>query len=288
MLIVCPQCGFSRNVSKDRLKGRYVTVTCPKCQCRFRMYSNGVVNVLKDRHNEGETEEDRRIVAARAYAAEQRRWEEEKAPVASAKKIAWDAAPESIGWLDAFFQTVLGVMFTAQKFFPRLNPLAPLYRALGFYLVICVFQIIVERLWLEGMLTFFNTATLDDPQLKELLAKITPESGFALSLLLRTAFYAFQLYIFSFLMEFAFRLAAPGKSTFSLVFQILAYSSAPHLLCIIPGLGSLAGLVWSLGCVAIGCKIAMNIKWSQVLIGFLPPFCLVLPLLYSLFGMLAR
>lgn len=283
MLIVCPQCGFSRNVSENRLNGRYVTVTCPKCQCKFRLFSNGVMDILEDRHNAGDSEEDRRIVASRAYEREKRRWEEEK-PEEPPKTsgVAWERAPNGVSWPDAFFRTVLGVMFSAQKFFPALNRNASLLRPLAFYMLICVFQIIVERIWMETLLEFFNSTALDDPQVKELLEKFAPQSGFFLFLLLRAGIYAFQLYIFSFLMELAFRLAAPGKSTFPLVFQIVAYSCAPYLLCVVPGLGNIAALVWSIGCIAIGCKTAMLLSWPQVFAGFLPALCLILPVFYSL------
>lgn len=285
MLIVCPQCGFSRDVSKDRLQGRSVAITCPKCQCKFRLYSNGDVHILEDRHNQGETEEDRRIVASRAYEREKRRWEEEEAKGGQSRPAnPWDLAPDGVPWLDAFFRTVIGVMFSAQRFFSSLNPGAAVGRALLFYLLICVFQISVERLWLEGLIRFFSAAPLDDPQLKELLAMITPASGFFLALIVRTAFNTFQLYLIAFLMDLAFRIAAPGKSSFGLVFQILAYSAAPYLLCVIPGLGSLAALIWSTGCIAIGCKTAMKLDWAQVLVGFLPPLLLFLPLLYALSG----
>lgn len=284
MLIVCPQCGFSRDVAEDRLQGRSVAVTCPKCKCKFRLYANGDMDILEDRHNQGETEEDRRIVASRAYEREKRRWERETTQAKA--EIAWDMAPDGVSWLDAFFRTVIGVMFSAQRFFASLNPARPVARALVFYLLICVFQISVERLWLEGLIRFFSATPLDDPQLKELLALLTPTSGFFLTLLVRAAFNAFQLYLICFLMELAFRIAAPGKSSFGLVFQILAYSAAPYLLCVIPGLGSLAALIWSVGCVAIGCKTAMKLDWVQVLTGFLPPLLLYLPLIYALSGKL--
>lgn len=288
MLIVCPQCGFSREVPKDRLQGRSVAITCPKCQCKFRLYANGDMDILEDRHNQGDTEEDKRIVASRAYEREKRRWEEENSKTAPLETgIAWDIAPNGVSWLDAFFRTVIGVMFSAQKFFSRLNRHRPVFRALIFYLIICVFQITVERLWLEGLIRFFNTASLDDPQLETLLAMLAPKSGFFLTLLVRTAINAFQLYLISFLMELALRIAAPGKSSFGLVFQILAYSGAPYLLCVIPGLGSLAALVWSIGCIAIGCKVAMKLDWGQVLVGFLPPLLLHLAMLCAISGQLA-
>lgn len=37
MHIVCPRCGFSRDVSPERLPSRAVMATCPHCACRFRV-----------------------------------------------------------------------------------------------------------------------------------------------------------------------------------------------------------------------------------------------------------
>lgn len=286
MLIVCPQCGFSRNVSKERLKGHFVTVTCPKCDCRFRLYANGVMDVLRDRHNEGASEEDRRIVASRAYEAEKRRWESEENGNTRSGDLPWDKAPAGDSWPGAFLKTVIGVMFTAPVFFSRIRNSRSLMRPLLFYLIICVFQICVERLWMDSFISFFNSAPVEDEQLRSLVERLTPQTGFALSLILRSGVYVLQLYLTCFLMDMAFRLAAPDKSSFNIVFQILSYSASPWLLCVIPGLGSFAGFFWGIGCVAIGCRVALKLDWVQVFVGFLPPLILLLPVLYVMIGAL--
>lgn len=182
----------------------------------------------------------------------------------------WDAAPAGGGWLAAFYQTVLGVMFAAPRFFSTLRPGAQQMRPLAFYLTICVFQTVVERFWGGMFLSALAPSAAADPELEKLLALLAPRDDLALSLLLRCGFLVLQLYVFSFLMFLAYRIVARERAQFALIFQIMAYSSAPALLCVVPALGSLAGMVWGVACLAVGCRVALRLTWAQTLFGFLP------------------
>lgn len=303
MLIVCPQCGFSRNVADDRLKGHYVTAVCPKCACRFKIFSDGHVSILGDARNEGNAEEDKRMAAARAYEREQKRLEEESSlkdevgdidyvdddmEYEPPTGIPWDDAPGTFGWFISFQVTVITVLVSPANFFRRLDPEQPVYKALLFFLIICVFQIVVERLWIEAFLHFFSSATINDPQMKTFLELLTPKTNIILTILLRAAISVLQLYIFSFLMSLAMRLVEPDMAGFSLIFQILAYSAAPSLFCIVPALGSLIGSIWGICCVAIGLRAACELEWPKVFFVFLPPLLLILPLLSQTLNLLGR
>ncbi|MBD5417149.1 MAG: hypothetical protein HDR50_05720 [Desulfovibrio sp.] len=226
---------------------------------------------------ETEEEEDIRETARRAYAREAARFaqgDEEEAPAPGDTVLLdvnpWDVAPANGGWLQAFYQTVLRVMFAAPRFFAGLRPHARQLRPLGFYLVICVIQTVVERFWGSMLVSALSPAAATDPQLENLLTLLAPKTDLALSLLLRCGLLVLQLYVFAALMFLAYRIVARERTSFSLIFQIMAYSSTPALLCIVPALGSLAGMVWGLACLAVGCRAALRLNWAQTLFGFVP------------------
>lgn len=234
-----------------------------------------------------EEEEDIRETARRAYAREAERFsrtdaEPEPSDMAAgavADENPWDAAPGNGGWIQAFYQTVLRVMFAAPRFFAALRPHTPQLRPLAFYLVICVIQTIVERFWGTMIISALTPSAATDPQLEKLLEMLAPRSDLALSLLLRCGLLVLQLYVFTALMFLAYRIVARERTSFSLIFQIMAYSSAPALLCVVPALGSLAGMIWGLACLAVGCRAALRLNWAQTLFGFVPLALVFGPLL---------
>lgn len=233
-----------------------------------------------------EEEEDIRETARRAYAREAARFSDTEDGAGSGQASCrtwetnpWDAAPANGGWLQAFYQTVLRVMFAAPRFFAGLRPHARQLRPLGFYLVICVIQTVVERFWGSMIVSALTPSAATDPQLERLLTLLAPKSDLALSLLLRCGLLVLQLYVFAALMFLAYRIVARERTSFSLVFQVMAYSSAPALLCVVPALGSLAGMIWGLACLAVGCRAALRLNWAQTLFGFVPLVLVFGPLL---------
>ncbi|WP_022657009.1 YIP1 family protein [uncultured Desulfovibrio sp.] len=229
-------------------------------------------------------EEDIRRTASRAYAREAARLdpETERGAGNAVEANPWETAPGRDGWPAAFYQTAMQVMFAAPRFFGALNPEAPQLRALSFYLVVCIFQTVVERFWGGMLLSIMAPSAATDPQLGKMLALLAPQTNLAMTLLLRTALLVLQLYVFSALVHLAYRFVAPDRTSFPLVFQIMSYSSAPALLCVIPGLGSLAGMIWGLACMAVGCRAALRLNWPQTLLGFVPVCLVMAPMLLQL------
>lgn len=289
MNITCPQCGFSRQMNPDRVPAESVIATCPKCSCKFRFHkSTGLTESLPPQGRaveaaaHGEPEEDIRIVAKRAYENEANRFKnEEAARKREEARNPWDAAPDEKGWITAFYQTVTRVMFSAPEFFAHLSSVARQTRPLCFFLIICVFQTVVENIWSQVFQNLFAPVAAGDPQMEKLLEMLAGQQNLPLSILLRAGISALQLYLFAFLMFMVYRALKPERASFSLIFQILAYSYAPTLLCIVPALGSLAGLIWGIGCLAIGCKSALNLSWARTLAGFLPLAALFAPFLFQ-------
>lgn len=293
MKIVCPECGFSREVDTRGFERDSVIANCPQCSCRFRVsLKDGAETILPPRDSRGQQEnpeEDIRQIAKRAYEAEAERFSHEEGRAepkddrsGGRQTNPWEKAPGESGWLAAFYQTVVRVMFSAQNFFSSLPNDAPQARPFLFYLIICLFQTLLERFWGNIFHALLSPAAMGDPQMEAVLEMLAPDNNLALGVLIRCSLLALQLYLFSFLMFLCYRFIAPQKATFALIFQIMCYSAAPSLLCVVPILGSIVGLFWGIGCLAVGCKAALKLNWPQTLAGFVPLLLVFAPLLPEL------
>ena len=116
-----------------------------------------------------------------------------------------------------------------------------------------------------------------DPQLQKFSELLASQNDMFLSFLMRAGILIIQLYIFSWLMYLVYRLFARENVTYSLVFQIMSYSSAPTVLGIVPVLGPIAGAIWSMWCLLVGCKSAIGLNWPQTILGLVPVFFVIAP-----------
>ena len=183
------------------------------------------------------------------------------------------------GYLAALYQTSVRVLFAAPRFFAGLTPQNQLTRALVFYLIVGLVQIFVEQFWLAVFTEVLAPRAESDPHLANLLTLLSPKMSLPLFILARCAFISLQLFVVAVLYHVMFRLLAPNKANFSLVFQVIAYASAPALLGIVPVLGSLVGIIWSIACTVVGCRYALRVSWTQTLLA-LGPLYLVILLLF--------
>lgn len=315
MKITCPDCGFFRELSSDRAPSRPVVATCPKCGCRFRflpedasshLLQHGTPPEAPDFRSEevilppgaivpGETPADsRRDVPARPApvqddaparpddaAAEdaprpsRNRKNRRHAP-SDEDANPWDVAPVPSGYISAFYQTTLRVMFGGGRFFARLNPDAPQWRALLYYIAVVLVLVCTQLFW-----THMSREMLEQ--------SLPPDNAFGMLIrfalnqpllygLTSVASFVFQLYILSALLLLGFRLAGVRHAAFHVIFQVVAYSAAPVLLCLIPVLGVQVGIIWSLACIITGCRMALGLDWTRTLMGLAFPvlFCVLM------------
>lgn len=200
--------------------------------------------------------------------------------------IPWPPQPGGQGWLMAFYLTVTGIMFASHDFFASLSKNGSRKVALLFFLIVCTIQNSADLFWAKILLPAVSSSISGDPQLSHLIELFGSEANPVLSILIRTSLLVLQLYAYTALINLAYRLIVPDRADFSLVFQVLAYSSAPALLGIVPVLGSLCGLVWSIICTAIGCRVALRLTWPQTLMGFVPILLLIIPMLTQVINLL--
>lgn len=288
MKIICPQCKFSREISQDKLPEGSVIAKCPRCSCRFHFSAQeGVGSILPPKGEE--SEEDIRVIASNAYNREAQRVEKEREAQGKLREMElmrnpWAEAPRPDGWISAFIQTAIRVMFNAPLFFRSLRPNAQIWRPLAFFVIVCCAKTLIEYGWVSALYSYVAS----DPQLQEMFKFISPiaSAPVLLLLLFQLGWLVFQLFLLAFLIYIVYRLVAPGRAFFMIVYQVLVYSTAPWLLCIVPFAGTFAGTLWSVGCLAVGCKSALGLTWPQTLIGFLPLIAVMLPLFSQVTGSL--
>ena len=196
----------------------------------------------------------------------------------------WESAPGSSGWLSAFYQTCIRVMFAGERFFSSLRR-GPYMRALVFYLIMCVLQTAMAYFWIHMYVEWFKPMNTD-PQVGKIIEALSSQSNLALSLLLRCAMLTAQIYLFTGLLYLTWRIVAPDKADFSLIFKVLAYAEAPGILCLVPVIGNAAALIWGFVCILTGCRAALKLNWRQTMLGFLPLLLLMVPSVAQIFLML--
>ncbi|MBQ9536687.1 MAG: hypothetical protein IJU79_02740 [Desulfovibrionaceae bacterium] len=311
MKICCPDCQFTSEMQESALPKRTAIATCPQCGCRFRFSpTEGVLGKLEPKAEENEPEQSQpetskeppkkddplpegaiviRPGAQKSAQSKSRPSEDlgegrrRKIPAqptvytprdSSRRRSSnpWDRAPGRIGWFSSFYQTCLRVMFVPQRFFGALSTKVPFYPALIFFLIICVIEFVTTYCWVQVLLSMLGS---QDPQIKDMLNLLAPQGNVLLRLLLQTAFGAVNLYIVSGLFYVVLRFIAPDTAEFTLIYQVIAYSAAPTLLCIVPIAGSLAGMLWTLACMAIGLRTALRLTWLQTCSSFLPMLLLL-------------
>lgn len=230
-------------------------------------------------HPESDFDAQQRL-AREAYARQAAAATEQESMDSFALDNPWEKPQD--GYPAAFYQTAMRVMFAAPRFFAGLEPTATQWRALLFYLVVGVIQIVVERLWGEVLSSALAPTVGADPQLQNLLQMLAPETSIAMTVLLRSAMITLELFFAAALYHLVFKLFTPEHANFSLVFQVLAYSSAPSLLCIVPVAGSIVGFIWGLACSFIGCRYALRLSMAQTVMSLVPLYVLGLPLIFYL------
>ncbi len=317
MKIVCPQCEFTREVATEKLPSTSVMATCPQCQHRFKVsrpeelqthYKDDTVpqgahipedyepaehkpavsapqndfeaeeaqktsgtehDTPQDNNTAQDDEEEARAAAAAAYA--------KQAEESFIIRNPWED-PYEYGYFSAFYQTAVRVMFAAPRFFAGLIPQSARVRALIFYLIVTVLQITFERFWGGIISSYLTPSAAEYPDLQVVIQLLQPKTSLILAILIGSAISIVEIFVSTALFFVLFRLVAPKNVNFDLIFQVIAYSSAPVLLAIVPAIGSMVGFVWGLACLAIGCRYAMRLSWQQTLLGILPFYLIAMPL----------
>ncbi len=268
MIIQCPNCSYSRDMPDERVPEGELTARCPSCGASFR-FSRARAGQAREAREEGPARGAGQAREARD-AREFRPAGEAPAPEGGGEWSfnPWDCAQSLQDYVPALYQTCLRVMFAPQRFYSQLRP-GSILRSLVFFALLCAIQTLVEHAWGLFFAKYVMTDSAD-PQLRELANVFVSRGNLLMWLLVRCGVAVLQVYVFAGLLFLCWRFAARDRVDFSLVLQVLFYAEAPIILCVVPGVGSLAGMIWSFVCVLVGCRAAMRLSWTQVFAGVVP------------------
>lgn len=179
------------------------------------------------------------------------------------------------GFFPGLYQTILRVMFGAPRFFAQMGADGPSMRPVAFFILLGIFQSLMERLW---YITTFNMLgpSIDDPQLHALLGGIAQEFGIGATLMLSPFTLILQLVCITSAYHFMMRLVQPEKAHFGTMLRVVSYSAAPTVVSIVPLLGPTVGSLWFVACTVIGVKHAYRLPWSRVLLALGPLYILAI------------
>lgn len=186
--------------------------------------------------------------------------------------VPWEH-PERYGFFRSFFRTIVRVMFSGKEFFSTIHSQVSSLRPASFYAIIGLIQALIGYLSSPGMVNFIKNSNID-PQHQVLMENLF--SGQSLTMLIITTPFIMilQLLIYASFVYLAIRITNPEKADFPLTLRIIAYASAPMILCIVPYLGGLIGLVWFIYNIFIGVKYALRLTWQRTFLALAPIFIL--------------
>ena len=217
MLIRCPECRFERQIDENAIPANAAMATCPHCQYRFRFRTpdgTPVVDETPAAAPAPQTAPEKRSDFWNNFQKKRDGESKGKGGIAAAMHVdgtdvPWEE-PKRYNLFMALYQTILRVMFNAPRFFAALPATnGKLTRPLVFYLILGMFQTLVERMWYL-MSIQASGPSITDPKLQEVLGDVAQSMSLPLTILLTPGILAIQLCFFASVFYLMLRLGVPG------------------------------------------------------------------------------
>jgi hypothetical protein len=249
--IVCPHCGFSKTLQREKIPAGVRWANCPRCKNRFELFPANP-------------------------AAESDRGMEEAVPQKQGPlRIAppWERRPE-LGLWRAVYETTKAVLFHPRDLFDTMDFQSGLREPFAFGLLTGALGTMVSLFWqflvMSGSITSMTRGYLD-----QFGVALVFTGALVTSLLLVIV----MLFATSLIFHGCLLLVRGGKKGFEATFRVVAYSQATQMLAFIPFLGGLAGLVWQLMVQMIGLKEIHGVSYGRIILAFSIPLVLLLLIL---------
>lgn len=193
--------------------------------------------------------------------------------------VPWEH-PERYGILGALVQTISRVMFKGKDFFSTIHSQVSSLRPASFYALIGLFQAIVSYLYSPNLVEILKSTSID-PQKQTLIENLITEQTLPMLIISTPFIMIIQLLIYTVFIYLAIRITNPERADFPLTLRIIAYASAPLILCVVPYLGSVVGLIWFIYNIFIGVKYALRLTWQRTFLALAPIFILWLFIVFN-------
>ncbi len=242
--IVCPYCGFSKEVPQEKIPKRAKFANCPKCRQRFPLPAGGPEEAPG---REGEPLEEH-------HQGEAPPWEQRG----------------ELGLLKAILQTAKEVLFSPKRLFKGIRAKGGLSEPLAFGLLFGS---------LGMMLSVFWDVIMAAAGLGGQAGGMGPRFGLPLllpvMLLVIPAFVLVSLFCLSGLIHLFLRLVGAGGGGFQATFRVMSYGQATQILAAIPLAGGLLSSVWFLIVQVVGFREIHHTSYPRVIMALLLPVALL-------------
>ena len=246
--ILCPHCGFSRDVPREKIPPGVRRANCPRCKNQFELNLE-----VPPGTGEGEKAEG-----------------EGKGQVSGRGAPPWEQRPELSLWA-AFCRTTKAVLFSPRTLFAQMGCEAGLREPLAYGLLWGSLGTMVglfwQFLWMSDALY-----SLAGRYLEEFSMALV----FAVCLILSPVYTLVTLCLESLILHACLSLVRAGKNGFQATFRVVAYSQATQVLSFIPFVGGLVVLGWQCVVQMVGLREIHGVSYGKIVLSFLIPFLLVL------------
>lgn len=283
MIIQCPKCKFSKEISEDKIPPKAKLATCPKCGHKFPFREEQTEQeeysfIEEEEETVNETQTDNQDIWSKLESL----GSEDQEPVSYQPNYdrSWDKqehtrAPwerlEEFGFFPGIYQTVKEVMFSPIQFFQSLSVGEGFNKPLIFYLLVAEIQALAQFFWqMLGVV----------PKMQGYPESILGIGMVGVGSILLLVIYPLILSIFLFVVSGINHLCLlavkSGDRGYEGTFRVMSYANAPMVLAIIPVLGPMAGAAWTLVCTFLGFKYVHRATAGKIILAMLLPVFIIL------------
>lgn len=274
MEIICPYCGFARDVPDEKIPPKAQLATCPKCSNKFKFREDEPAQELQEEasaEEEGPGQEEAGDIWSKLESLQG----QEEADGAQQERSGRSAAPQSevpwenlqeLGFFPGLWQTIKQVMLAPVGFFDNLSLGQGYSKPLIFYLLVAEVQALAQFFWrMAGIVPRM------EGEAEGLLGLGLAGFGSVILLVLYPVILTVMLFVVSGLNHLCLMAVRDGSRGFEGTFKVVSYSSAPMVLAVIPVFGPMAGMMWTLVCTFLGFKLVHRTSGGKVILAMVLP-----------------
>jgi hypothetical protein len=241
--IICPQCGYSKQVPEERISPWVKWANCPRCKNRFELNLPQIAPVHKEIANT------------------------EPARSTASQGAGWETRSET-GWWKGLYRTTKSVLFSPRQFFGAMTVGTGLGEPFAYGLLSGVAGVMGGLFWYFLMMSGSLQSLIQ-------LESTGMALVFAALLLLSIPYVLVALLLTSLVLHGCLVVVRDGRKGFEATFRVVAYSQAAQVFSFIPFVGGVAAFLWLIVVQVIGLREIHNTTYPRIVMAYLIPFILL-------------
>jgi hypothetical protein len=240
--IVCPNCGFSKRVPREKIPLRVKWATCPSCRSRFQITGEGFGSPLHDQNGQVD-------------------WVHDVPPSPLSDQ---ETRPQ--GFWKGLYQAAKAALFYPGRFFRDMLSGRGIREALAFGLLFGSVGAMFGWFW-QFLMLFEKFRLIAE----YFMGQVTLGILFVGILVLVPLFVVLEILFSTCILHVTLLIVRGAGHGFDATFKVMAYSQASQILGLIPFVGGLIGWFWQLVIRIIGLKEIHQTTYLRVIMAFLLP-----------------